>query len=75
MVAGVLIKVYPMKTKSVYGQIKSIEGVSNITAVFGRFDMVVMIRALDIDAAAKLVSRIRSIDGVLSTETLVATSL
>jgi DNA-binding Lrp family transcriptional regulator len=75
MVAGVLIKVYPMKTKSVYEQIKSIEGVSNITAVFGRFDMVVMIRALDIDAAAKLVSRIRSIDGVLSTETLVATSL
>jgi nitrate reductase NapAB chaperone NapD len=75
MVAGVLIKVEPTKTKSAYERIKSIEGVSNITAVFGRFDLVVMIRALDMDAAGKLISKIRGVDGVLSTETLIATTV
>lgn len=75
MVAGVLIKSDPRKTKQAYEQIKLIEGVANITAVFGRFDLVVMIRALDLDAATKVVSKIRSVDGVLSTETLIATSL
>lgn len=75
MVAGVLIKTDPNKTKSAYEQIKSIEGVANITAVFGRFDIVVMIKALDIEAAGKMISKIRGVDGVLSTETLIATSL
>lgn len=75
MVAGILIKVEPDKTKAAYERIKTIEGVANITAVFGRFDLVVMIRALDMDAAGKLISKIRSVDGVLSTETLIATTL
>jgi nitrate reductase NapAB chaperone NapD len=75
MVAGVLIKVGPNKTREAYDQIKIIEGVHNITAGFGRFDLVVMIRALDLDAAGKLVSKIRCVEGVLSTETLIATSL
>ncbi len=75
MVAGVLIKTDPRKTKFAYEQIKSIEGVANITAVFGRFDLVVMIRALDLDAAGKLLSKIRSVDGVISTETLISTTL
>jgi nitrate reductase NapAB chaperone NapD len=75
MVAGVLIKTDPRKTKHAYEEIKSLEGVANITAVFGRFDLVVMIRALDADAASKLLSTIRKVDGILSTETLIATSL
>jgi nitrate reductase NapAB chaperone NapD len=75
MIAGILIKTDPNKTRSAFEQIKSMEGVGNITAVFGRFDIVVMIRALDLDAAAKMISKIRSVEGVLSTETLIATSL
>lgn len=75
MVAGVLIKVDPQKTKMVYDRIKAIEGVSNITGVFGRFDLVVMIRALDIDSVSKMVGKIRKAEGVLATETLIATSL
>ena len=75
MVAGVLIKTDPNKTKSAYEQIKDIEGVANITAVFGRYDIVVMIKALDMEAAGKMISKIRSVDGVLSTETLIATSI
>lgn len=74
MVAGVLLKTEPKKTKEVYRQLKNIEGVANIVTVFGRYDMVLMIRALDLDAASKLIARIREIDGIISTETLIAGS-
>jgi DNA-binding Lrp family transcriptional regulator len=74
MVAGVLINTDPAKTKQVYDQISSLEGVANITAVFGRFDLVVMIRALDLDAGSKLINKIRDIEGITGTETLIATS-
>jgi DNA-binding Lrp family transcriptional regulator len=75
MVAGVLINTDPAKTKQVYKQLKSLEGVANITAVFGRFDLVVMIRALDLDAGTKLIAKIREVEGVTATETLIATSV
>ena len=75
MVAGVLINTDPAKTKQVYEQLKILEGVANITAVFGRFDLVVMIRALDLDAGAKLIAKIRQVDGVTATETLIATAI
>jgi len=74
MVAGVLLKTEPKKTKEVYRQLKNIEGVANIVTVFGRYDMVLMIRALDLDAASKLIARIREVDGIISTETLIAGS-
>jgi len=75
MVAGVLIKTDPAKTKAVFNELKSLEGVANITAVFGRFDLVVMIRALDLEAGSKLVNKIRSVEGICATETLIATTL
>jgi DNA-binding Lrp family transcriptional regulator len=75
MVAGVLINTDPAKTKQVYDRVNSLEGVANITAVFGRFDLVVMIRALDLDAGSKLINKIREIEGVVATETLIATSV
>ncbi len=75
MVAGVLINTDPSKTRDVYENLKSQEGVANITAVFGRFDLVVMIRALDLDAGSKMISKIRNIAGVTATETLIAMSI
>lgn len=74
MVAGVLIKTDTRKTAAVYKALRELEGVANVTTVFGRFDMVAMIRSLDLDAASKLLEDIRSIDGVLSSETLIASS-
>jgi DNA-binding Lrp family transcriptional regulator len=71
MVAGILIRTTPQKTKEVFHTLKNMEGVANIVNVFGRYDMVLMIRALDIDAASKLVTRIREIDGISYTETLI----
>ena len=75
MVAGVLINTNPAKTTQVYAQLNSLEGVANITAVFVWFDLVVMIRALDLDAGSKLIAKIREIDGITATETLIATSV
>lgn len=75
MVAGVLINTDPAKTKQVYDRVNSLEGVANITAVFGRFDLVVMIRALDLDAGSKIIAKIREIEGITATETLIATTV
>jgi DNA-binding Lrp family transcriptional regulator len=72
MVAGVLIRTAPQKSKEVYWKLKNMEGVANIVRVFGRYDLVLMIRALDIDAAGKLVAKIREVEGVSYTETLIA---
>ena len=74
MVAGVLINTDPAKTKQIYERINSLEGVANITAVFGRFDLVVMIRALDLDAGSKIIAKIREIERITATETLIATT-
>jgi DNA-binding Lrp family transcriptional regulator len=74
MVAGVLIKVEPKKTKEVYRRLKAMEGVANIVTVFGSYDMVLMIRALDLDAASKLIARIREVEGIIATETLIAST-
>ena len=72
MVAGVLLRTEPQKSREVYWKLKNMEGVDNIVRVFGRYDLVLMIRALDIDAAGKFVAKIREIDGVSYTETLIA---
>jgi len=71
MVAGLLVRTEPKKTKEVYRQLKDMGGVANIVNVFGRYDMVLMIRALDLDAASKLISKIREVDGIIYTETLI----
>ncbi len=75
MFAGVLINVDPAKTRAAYEKIRSIEGVANITAVFGRYDLIAMIRALDLNDGAAIVAKIRNVDGVIATETLIATTL
>lgn len=71
MVAGVLIRCEPQKEQAVLDALRKLEGLSYVYLLFGRFDMVVLIRALDLHAASEVVARIRAIEGVSSTETLV----
>ena len=47
------------------------EGLSYVNMLFGRYDMVALVRALDLEAAATIVAKIREVEGVTSTETLV----
>ncbi len=71
MVAGVLIRCQPQKETEVLETLRKLEGLSYVYTLFGRYDMVALIRALDLHAASEVIGRIRAIDGVVSTETLV----
>ena len=71
MVAGVLIKTEPQKERRVFEALKKMEGLSYVYMLFGRYDMVALVRALDLEAAATVVAKIREVEGVTSTETLV----
>ena len=71
MVAGVLIRCQPQQETEVLEALRKVEGLSYVYQLFGRYDMVALIRSLDLHAASEIVGRIRTIDGVTSTETLV----
>lgn len=76
VVAGALINCAPGKTKSVVEEIRKIAGVKMVVATFGRIDCVAMLEGSDIDVVANtVVSKIRSIDGVTATETLIGANL
>jgi DNA-binding Lrp family transcriptional regulator len=71
MVAGVLIRCEPKKESEVLDALRKLDGLSYVYTLFGRFDIVALIRALDLHAGSEVIGRIRAIDGVVSTETLV----
>lgn len=77
MVTGlVLVKLMPGKEKQTLGKLKVIPNVVHMSAVFGRWDLVLDMETDDLPALSNIVvQQIRSIPGVLSTETLVTTSL
>ncbi|MFQ5887239.1 MAG: Lrp/AsnC family transcriptional regulator [Candidatus Hydrothermarchaeales archaeon] len=76
VVAGVLINCAPGKTKSVVDEIRKMPGIISVQAVFGRFDAVAMLKASDLDEAANtIVTKIRKIDGVTNTETLIGANI
>ncbi|MDO8806421.1 MAG: Lrp/AsnC ligand binding domain-containing protein [Elusimicrobiota bacterium] len=77
MVTGlVLVKLLPGKEKQTLGKLKGIPNVVHMSAVFGRWDLVLDMETDDLPALSNIVvQQIRSIPGVLSTETLVTTSI
>jgi len=77
MVTGlVLVRLTAGKEKTVLQKLKQARGVAHVSAVFGRWDLVLDMETDDLAGLSEtVVSNIRSIPGVLSTETLVTTSL
>ncbi|MEQ1918545.1 MAG: Lrp/AsnC ligand binding domain-containing protein [Elusimicrobiota bacterium] len=77
MVTGlVLVRLMAGKEKVALSRIKEIKGVSHVTAVFGRWDLVLDIETEDVVTLSNVVVRdIRATPGVLSTESLVTTSI
>jgi DNA-binding Lrp family transcriptional regulator len=72
----VLIKLSAGKEKQALAKIKEIKGVTHVSAVFGRWDLVVDVEAKDLATLTSVVvSKIRSIPGVFSTETLITTAI
>ncbi|MFH1282321.1 MAG: Lrp/AsnC ligand binding domain-containing protein [bacterium] len=77
MVTGlVLVKLSGGKERQAIERIKDTKGVSHVTAVFGRWDLVIDVETDDLQALTSIVAgKIRSIPGVFSTETLVTTAI
>ncbi len=77
MVTGlVLVKLVPGKEKQVLSRLRNIKEVVHMSAVFGRWDLVLDMQTNDLEELSNVVvNEIRNIPGVLSTETLVTTSI
>ncbi|MFA5976237.1 MAG: Lrp/AsnC ligand binding domain-containing protein [Elusimicrobiota bacterium] len=77
MVTGlVLIRLASGREKLTMTKLKEIKGVSHLSAVFGRWDIVADIEAADLPMMTSVVvGKIRAIPGVHSTETLVTTAI
>jgi DNA-binding Lrp family transcriptional regulator len=77
MVTGlVLIRLASGREKLTMTKLKDIKGVSHLSAVFGRWDLVADIEAADLATMTNVVvNKIRAVAGVYSTETLVTTSI
>lgn len=74
--ALVLVKVASGKEKEVLEKLKLIEGVTHITAVFGRWDLVLDVETKDLaELSWLIISKIRKIKGIENTETLITTSV
>lgn len=75
--AGILIKTKPGTTRKVLNAIRGKKGVAYALAVFGRYDIIATIKDVeDVDELAKVVTEsIASVDGVVSTETLIAANI
>lgn len=64
------------KEKETLARIKTTKGVSHVSAVFGRWDLVLDMETEDLPSLSHVViERIRSIPGILATETLVTTAI
>jgi len=76
MVGLVLLRLEAGKEEEVLAKIKQIKGINKVQAVFGRWDVVATVEAPDLNALTSLViKKIRAIEGVSATETLVSTTL
>ncbi|MEK7388600.1 MAG: Lrp/AsnC ligand binding domain-containing protein [Elusimicrobiota bacterium] len=72
----VLCKLVPGKEQAAVRAIRSIAGVTEVYMVFGGWDMILAAEADTVDKLSNLiVSRIRAVEGVSATETLVTTNL
>ena len=77
MVTGVvLLRLSAGKEKTALGKIKDTKGVLHVSGVYGRWDLVCDIEADDLSTMTNVViNKIRQIQGVTSTETLVTIAI
>ena len=70
-VGYVLLNVTPGVEHDVYVQLQQLESVSDATVLFGDYDLIVKLQAVDLSSIAKaVVESIRQIPGVVGTKTL-----
>lgn len=68
-----MINVEPARTAAVATSLSEMPGISEVYSVAGNFDLVAIVRVRQSEALAELVAeRIRGVDGITRTETLIA---
>jgi len=71
--AIMLMNVDRKRVNDIAGELAEIEGVSEVYSVGGRYDLVAVVRVKENNRLAELATRrLASIDGIESTETLIA---
>ncbi|MBU2529617.1 MAG: Lrp/AsnC ligand binding domain-containing protein [Elusimicrobia bacterium] len=77
MVTGLLlVKLTSGKEKQALSRLRTLKSVVHMSAVFGRWDLVLDMEAEDLPKLSNIiVQEIRPIPGVLSTETLITTTI
>ncbi len=77
MITGlVLVKLQAGKENQAMLKIKEVKGISHVSAVYGRWDLVVDVETDDLPSMSRLViEKLRTIPGVAGTETLVTTAI
>ena len=70
-----LLSISPLYEKEVYKKLKDASEIIEVHPLFGEYDILLKIEAIDIDSIGEIViSKIRSIKGVTDTKTLIGTN-
>ena len=68
--ACILLKIVPIKARDILDQVRDIIGVRKVYPTYGRFDIAVFVEVEDYRELRKVTTKINSIEGIRSTETL-----
>jgi len=70
-----LLSISPLYEKEVYKKLKDTSEIIEVHPLFGEYDILLKIEAIDIDSIGEIViNKIRSIKGVTDTKTLIGTN-
>ncbi|MEM2934528.1 MAG: Lrp/AsnC ligand binding domain-containing protein [Methanocellales archaeon] len=76
MVVGVtMIKVVLGQEKNVYQELRRVEGVRDVFHIFGKYDFVAIIEVEGLSKLNYIVDKIREIEGVTSTQTIIGAEI
>ena len=77
MASGVVLtKLVPGKEKQIITNLRAIKGITHISAVLGRWDLVIDVEAESVQELTMLVvHKIRAVSGISTTETLITTAI
>ena len=68
--ACILLKIVPIKAHAILSAVKAISGVRKAYFTYGRFDVAVFVEVADYKELRAVTTKINSIEGIRSTETL-----
>lgn len=76
MVIGVtMVNVLPGQEKVAYSELRNIDGIKDVYHVFGEYDFIVIMDVVGMGILNNIVDRIRKIESVTATQTIVGAEL